>query len=592
MSNQLPVIDVAGQTDVGKKRTRNEDFYKILVPPRGVQQEKLGALFLVADGMGGVGGGDIASKSATEEIIREYYDTKSSQDSPQQRLQTALESANSYLQKQAARVGLQRIGSTVAGAVLTSTDEVVVFNVGDSRVYRVRQGKIEKLSQDQSVMAKQIESGLLTEEEARVERNNNLTAFLGQPIPLTPVYRKASARKEDILVICSDGLWSLVEDNEILEVVQNNTAKQAVQKLVNLALKRGAPDNVTVIVLRIGVPAALLPFATNPFWMRGIALGVLAIIVVVIGILLSRNGGGGGIAETNMPIDRSPTASNSSSETEISGQGFEFTPISPTPSHTPTLTVTSTLTNTPTSTATPTATDTLTPSWTPTHTPSLTSTPTYTRTPLPTRTPSRTPTATVTLTASNTSTATWTPTATSSPGPTDTPTETYTPSTTFTPTITTTPTPTASYTPSWTPTATIEPLSSEAAAALTRIASTPTNAETPAATGTSAPTGSQTTILGSDTILYRFPTRCFCQGYDIEAGTQVTLVETVQPFQSYGELWYFVEVEFDGQSVRGWMPASAVQFESFATVTPTLYPYPTPPSPMPIFPDDESAPYG
>lgn len=559
MSDHMPLVDSAGQTDVGKKRTRNEDYFKILIPPRNVPQQKRGALFLVADGMGGVGGGDVASKSATEEIIRQYYDEQLTQDDPQRRLQAALEAANTYLHKQALKIGLQRIGSTIAGIVLTSTNEAIIFNMGDSRVYRIRDGAIERISQDQSVMAQQIESGLLTEEEAKAARNNNLTAFLGQPTLVTPVYRKVSLRKGDTFVICSDGLWSLVEDGEISEIAQKNNAKQAVQKFIQLALQRGAPDNVTAIVLRIGVSSSLLPFDLSSFWTRVIGLVALAIIVAA-ALLLLAGGGGDGLAP-RAPAVSSPTPV----ETEDNGVGLEFTPQSPTPSRTPTPTDTPTATNTFTATPSPTATDTATPTYKPTDTPSSTPTATQTRTPLPTRTPSNTPTATHTHTA------------TASPTPSNTPTVTYTPSHTFTPTNTATATVTATPTATWTPT---EPLSADSLTVIAQITETAVGPIVPTATPVPLPADTQTIMVNSDTKLCHFPIRFLCQGPEVQAGTQVTLVPETEPITVRGELWYFIEVEHNNVVDRGWISAADLQSKASATAepSPTITPFPVYPT--------------
>ncbi len=255
MSRQVfPRLDVAEATDVGLRRERNEDSLRVIIPLPNTPQIAQGALFLVADGMGGLGGGAVASQSAVEELIRCYYNPTPDPIPSSDRLQQALESANGYVREQAARIGLRRIGTTVTGLVLTADEQALIFNIGDSRVYHLRNGLIEQVTRDHSVMALQIESGLITEEQARLSRNCNITAFIGQPTPLDACVQPIPVHRGDMFVICSDGLWSLMEPYEIYQQVRHVPAQQGVERLVELALQRGAPDNVTVIIVRLGQP--------------------------------------------------------------------------------------------------------------------------------------------------------------------------------------------------------------------------------------------------------------------------------------------------------------------------------------------------
>jgi len=438
MSDLYSVLDIGEVTDVGLKRQRNEDSFRVFVPPLNVKESALGAFFLVADGMGGLGGGDVASKAAIDELIRGYYQPLRPGRELTDHLLDALEYSNIFVREQAISVGLPRIGSTAAGLILRPDGEVIIFNVGDCRVYRVRDGKIERLSRDQSVMERQIESGLVTEEAARASRNSMVTAFLGQPIPIQPVMLRERAKPNDIYIICSDGLWGLVETPEIKDYVQNTSAARAVKRLKDLALQRGGNDNITAIVVRMGKP---------PASMRGLLplLGAGLIIILVAALLIALSGkqGGSGTATAtsqsaviNGPTD-SPAVQVSLTNTAAM---FEKLPTStPTATRTPTATMTpsatytftNTFTSTPSSTATytftptstatntSTATATLTFTNTASNTPTTTASSTVTATPItPTLTPSLTPTssptatATSTLTATATATLTLTPTAT------------------------------------------------------------------------------------------------------------------------------------------------------------------------------------
>src|SRR5512143_641618 len=171
----LKVLDAAERTDVGLVRQKNEDTSKILIPPSGSSYETWGALFMVVDGMGGLGGGDVASQYAVEEIARHYYTDEGSPDQTQtfessSRLYKALQVASDIVRDQAPRLGLPRIGATAAGLALLPSGEAVIFNVGDCRVYRLRRGAIERVSHDQSVMERQIEAGLAPAFDAQATR--------------------------------------------------------------------------------------------------------------------------------------------------------------------------------------------------------------------------------------------------------------------------------------------------------------------------------------------------------------------------------------------------------------------------------------
>lgn len=244
----------AGLSDPGLKRGRNEDAYKMLVPPDDASQHALGALFVVADGMGGMRGGGLASASALEAVIREYYgplvtEITGSTD-PHERVQSAIEAANVHVREQAVRAGLNRIGTTLTGMVMLPDDGGILFNVGDSRVYRIRRRSVEQITHDQSFAAQQEVDNFQVTSTGRV--NTTITAFLGQPFPLEPSVERIEIDQGDKFVLCTDGLWSLIDADEMAGLVQRNSADSAVRKLVGLARKRGAPDNVTAIVVFVG----------------------------------------------------------------------------------------------------------------------------------------------------------------------------------------------------------------------------------------------------------------------------------------------------------------------------------------------------
>jgi serine/threonine protein phosphatase PrpC len=453
----IGALDLAELSDVGLKRQRNEDASRMLVPPAGAPEAQFGALFMVADGMGGLGGGDVASRSAIDEIVRYFYNVENREKDPAARLQSALESANTFVREQADAVGLPRIGSTAAGVVLTSDGEAVVFNVGDCRVYRIRNGQIERLSRDQSVMERQIEAGMMTEEAARAMRNSMVTAFLGQPLPIVPYFHRVKAQPGDTFIICSDGLWGLAEADELLRIMRKTPSRTAVRKFVNLALSRGGNDNITAVAVRLGNPPA-----RRLSWL----LPLLALIAVaaVVGVLLvlsrnrDANGGLGLLAGGDGPTSTATATLDPIllTATAAAGQGtpalqglvgatevptVELIQLVPTATPRP-------VTSTPdaTDTALPTAPFTATTIPSPTDpftlTPSATATFTATHTQSATATASRTPS--LTFTATRTASATRTPTLSPTPSRSLTTFPTLTASRTRTPTPTLAPTRTLS----------------------------------------------------------------------------------------------------------------------------------------------------
>jgi serine/threonine protein phosphatase PrpC len=421
MADQLlKTLDAAELTNVGLVRERNEDASKILIPPPELEQAALGALFMVVDGMGGLGGGDVASRYAVAEIARHYYTDESEVTDPATRLQAALQSANDVVGEQAPRIGRPRIGATAAGIVISPSGDLVVFNVGDCRVYRVRQGQIERISHDQSVMEREIEAGISPERAAQMTRSSLVTAFLGQPVPLQPNLLQDRALRGDVYVICCDGVWSLVEANEFLSSVKGHSPRAAAKKLIGLVLKRGAPDNATVIVVRVGKPSRMAAFAR-----RLVAALIFAVILTAGGIGLNvLNGRSSRIAAA------SPTLVATSTRQAV--------------------TVTAALIAAAINSLTPTATASPVPTSTPTHTPPITPRPSDT--PAPTDLPTLTAAPTDTLAPTNTEVAALlaatTPVQANTAAVTDKPTVTLNPFVlTYTPTPRRTRTPIPSATP-------------------------------------------------------------------------------------------------------------------------------------------------
>jgi protein phosphatase len=225
-------------TSVGQVRKVNED--SLLVSP---------PLFAVADGMGGHGSGDLASGLAIETVKSAAHVRPLSED----RVLAALESANRAI---VTYEGGRGMGTTIAGLALVETsggDRLMVFNVGDSRVYRLSAGSMLQVTRDHSEVQELVEAGVITRDEARVHpRRNIVTRALGTSPASRPDRWLLPATGGDRYMVCSDGLYSEVSDERIAALLKAAGTPQAVaEALVAAAEAAGGHDNITVIVIDV-----------------------------------------------------------------------------------------------------------------------------------------------------------------------------------------------------------------------------------------------------------------------------------------------------------------------------------------------------
>jgi PPM family protein phosphatase len=245
-------IEVSVQSDIGCLRQNNEDSFGYWEPEDDQQFLRKGRLAVVADGMGGYEGGQEASRLAVETLVEVYRDYGG--DDPQAALVEALQTAHEQIREYSFdHPELRGMGTTCTAAAIVQ-DALYYVHVGDTRLYLIRDGQITRVTRDHSYVGRLVESGMISPEEAENHPQRNiLTAALGtnpdlimdspgQPEPLRP---------EDVLLICSDGLWGQVRDSEILGAVENKSAEQTGRRLIELARERGGPDNITVGILRL-----------------------------------------------------------------------------------------------------------------------------------------------------------------------------------------------------------------------------------------------------------------------------------------------------------------------------------------------------
>jgi protein phosphatase len=248
-------IEVAGETNVGMKRTHNEDNFSIV--------EDAG-LYIVADGMGGHASGEVASKMAVD-AMREFfaatatdpertwpYKMDRSKGYEENRLITGIKLANLRIYESAQRDPRQRGMGTTVVALFAVEDTVYVAHVGDSRVYRVRGEKIEQLTEDHSLLNDYIKMKRLTPEEiANFPHKNVIVRALGMKDTVKVDTRHEQPHPNDTYLLCSDGLSGPVTDDEMLRIVHDAPdLKTAAARLISRANENGGPDNITCVLAR------------------------------------------------------------------------------------------------------------------------------------------------------------------------------------------------------------------------------------------------------------------------------------------------------------------------------------------------------
>lgn len=242
------MIKAYAKSDTGKVREMNQDYYYISTSLDEIQ------LYILADGMGGYNGGEIASSLAVQTaknyIENNFKDIEKDKESIIQLVGSSIEYANMVVyEKSKENPELQGMGTTIE-ICLIYNNKVYIGHVGDSRIYRIRKNFIRKLTQDHSYVQKLVKEGTITKEQAAHHpQKNMLMKALGCNAFVEPDVMVKGFLKDDILIMCSDGLSNLVSQETIYEMAIKNI-EQATKDLVDLANDRGGYDNVTVIVIK------------------------------------------------------------------------------------------------------------------------------------------------------------------------------------------------------------------------------------------------------------------------------------------------------------------------------------------------------
>ncbi len=301
-------IHQASNVGVARKEAENQDSIGSLIPGTTWNGDPL---LIVADGMGGHQGGAIASQIVVETIIQSMR--KHAGADPATSLRDSIQQSHSVIRQKGGKDSdLQTMGSTIVAVVLKN-DRLILANVGDSRAYRIRAGQITQISFDHSKVAELVRNNLITPEQAKVhpQRNQLIMSISAQRETIDPYIITVPVQPQDIILLCSDGLWGVVPEEIILGVAENLPPQQAVDRLIELANKYGGPDNISVSIARQEMPKAIskkeeledtlpaisvLPESHStvkpkkfPVWVILVGALVLVIIGVIIGVRLVQN---------------------------------------------------------------------------------------------------------------------------------------------------------------------------------------------------------------------------------------------------------------------------------------------------------------
>jgi protein phosphatase len=242
----LRIDDQASRTDTGRQRNANEDSLFLRSP-----------VFVVADGMGGAQAGEVASKAAAASFDRELTAAP-----PERVLTETIEAANRTIHELARKdPGLTGMGTTITAVIVDpDSEEVAIGHVGDSRAYRLRAGKLERLTRDHSLVEEMRRKGQLTDAQAEDHPQRSIiTRALGPEPEVQVDVQTVPAQAGDVFLICSDGLTTMLDDDKIARILARaSSMESAVRALVDEANRAGGRDNITVVAFRLedaGAPA-------------------------------------------------------------------------------------------------------------------------------------------------------------------------------------------------------------------------------------------------------------------------------------------------------------------------------------------------
>ena len=248
----LPRVKFVARSEIGHARENNEDKFDFYEPDEEPLLAARGSVYLVCDGMGGHNAGQIASELAAKQFLHAYYHLGGT---AQEAARHAILQAHHYIAEMASKIPSRYGMGTTLTALILKQDEGILAHVGDSRCYRLREGVFEQLSRDHTLVARLVEQGIITPEQARYHPQRNVirqAVGVADPSePLEPDIETFALQAGDLYLLCSDGLTDMVDDAEIEAILRDEPPTRAAWRLVDRALANGGRDNITVVLVRI-----------------------------------------------------------------------------------------------------------------------------------------------------------------------------------------------------------------------------------------------------------------------------------------------------------------------------------------------------
>jgi len=238
--------------DKGKRKAYNEDFADYYEPDNPQVLDQSGCIYLVADGVGRSSRGDLASRYAVKSLMHEYY--RHPEITLASRLEDYIKLAGNSINEYAEESdSYRRMATTLVAAVIRG-NSLTIANVGDSRAYLYRDGKIQQLSEDHSLVEEMLRNGTLTPEEAeKSSLKNQITRSLGGERDVkVDVFQDIPLKPSDQILLCSDGLSRYTSDDFLADLMRKGSSEQKVKKLINYANRQGGVDNISALMIEIG----------------------------------------------------------------------------------------------------------------------------------------------------------------------------------------------------------------------------------------------------------------------------------------------------------------------------------------------------
>ena len=307
-------VQVGHRTDIGRRRKQNQDTYRLPPFERQDLVQAYGELYIVADGMGGHAAGADAANIVADTMMQQFY-ALGNAEIPDKLRKSIRVAANAVIREASQHPEKADMGTTVVAAV-RKNDRVWFANVGDSRGYIIREESIEQVTRDHTIVDEMVRQGTLTPEQAQRHKLHGVLSRAiagGNPPPEPDIYGPFVLQPGDVVLLCSDGLSNLVQPQEMHQIVRRSKNLQAAaDQLVALANQRGGPDNITAVLFNYG-PAARAGrrgISFSPLLMT-MAGGVLAFLLIALGMwLYSNSGSGGKTASASPTVDSTGVAAS------------------------------------------------------------------------------------------------------------------------------------------------------------------------------------------------------------------------------------------------------------------------------------------